>query len=530
MQWMTICFVFMVVTSSIPRFYCQRIDIQDLNNNNGYVPIKIEEVKIIKDYTKVLHIVNLTEYEITKEHIRNSLNLLKPNTSAVKPMFDTIHRNFILLEEKIKNLHPHPRPRQKRGLINILGKGLKFVAGTMDSDDEKEINNKLKALSEDDKILTNRINKQILLSNGISAQIRNITAHINKQQNITQIYLNSVSSIIQDKILTLEDEVAYIQYAYQINNDITLLRNHVDDIMQVIFSSKLGILSKDILTKSELELIEDFESYQNIRTVVRLHGNKIVIILFIPKYSQKPLNKIRIEPIPNEQNKSIHLEEKEVLVDPDNRIYKINPKDNLQKNLIEIKDDCINNIIKFKEAKCNTVMCNNQEIEEIIPGMIILKNVDNLNVTQNCNKGTINLKGNFLIRFENCRIEIGNDIFTNANIKVYDSLILPNFVTKIKEYKTLPKIELKELYLKQLDNEKNVEEIVVKNRNNKVISFGTDIIITIIVITLILTYFYCKCKRKGNITPEILNTVFSSEPQSNGGGVTCPIIFPTYGP
>lgn len=43
----------------------QTLDIQDLSNNNGYIPIKTGETKTIEHYTKILHIINTTEYERT---------------------------------------------------------------------------------------------------------------------------------------------------------------------------------------------------------------------------------------------------------------------------------------------------------------------------------------------------------------------------------------------------------------------------------------------------------------------------------
>lgn len=130
-------------------------------------------------------------------------------------------------------------------------------------------------------------------------------------------------------------------------------KKNVDDIGQIIFSSKLGIIPTDILTKTELDLITSFDSYTNIKVAVIFENENIVIILLIPQYSNSVLSKIIFEPIPNLKNKSISLKSNEVLVSKNNKIYETNVKENLMKNLIQINDNCLENIVNFKEAHCH---------------------------------------------------------------------------------------------------------------------------------------------------------------------------------
>lgn len=159
------------------------------------------------------------------------------------------------------------------------------------------------------------------MNNIISSQIHSIPAHINSQQLTISNYLNKFKEIVQNKIATLEDEIISIQQAYQIDNSISLLRNHIEDIGQVIFSSKLGIIPRDILTKTELDLIDDFDSYSNVKITVIFHENAIVIVLLIPKYSKQTLSKLLFEPMPTIENKSLLIIYSEVLVDSHNKLY-----------------------------------------------------------------------------------------------------------------------------------------------------------------------------------------------------------------
>ncbi|XP_037930425.1 uncharacterized protein LOC119665205, partial [Teleopsis dalmanni] len=268
----------------------QSIDIQDLTNNNGYIPIRTGDLKVIDHYNKILHIVNITAYTDTLNLILQNIQSLKVNRIETKAVSDTVNKNFALLKGKIENLNPHFR--QKRGLINVLGKGLKFIAGTMDSDDETEISNSLKSLYKDEEVLTNKINNLTFVNNFISSQIQNITDHINQKQTLIGNYLNKFKNFMENRITTLEEEITFIEQVYQINNDISLLRNHVDDIGQIIFSSKLGIIPTDILTNTELNFINDFDSYTNIKVAVAINDSNIIIILQIPQYSKEVLSKI----------------------------------------------------------------------------------------------------------------------------------------------------------------------------------------------------------------------------------------------
>ncbi|XP_058978987.1 uncharacterized protein LOC131802631 [Musca domestica] len=486
-NWIIIMVAFTTATKA------QTLDIQDLSNNNGYIPIKTGETKTIEHYTKILHIINTTEYERTLETIKTNIDILKTSNTESKRLLDTVNKNFMLLKAKIENLNPHFR--KKRALLNILGKGLKIIAGTMDSDDEKQINETFQLLRANDNNLTDKINNLTYISNIMNSQIQNITNHINYQQNIIGNYLTKLKNIIGNKISTMEEEITFIEHIYQINNDISLLQQHVDDIGQIIFSSKLGIIPTDILTQTELNLITDFDSYTNIKVTIALHDNNVIIILSIPHFSKDPLSMVTFVPIPDKNNRSIQLNYSDVLIDLESNVYSTYIKDNLKRNLIKIEDNCLNNILKFEEANCKMQPSNKQEVTEIIPGILILKNFNN-KITHNCNKAKLRITGNFLIKFENCEINTLNKTFTNIKIKIHDKFILPNLITKIKENSntTLADIKIESLYLKQIEYEETLKQALYKDKNTKIISFGIDVSIIVSICILVIFIYIIKNK------------------------------------
>lgn len=90
----------------------QLIEVQNLNNNNGYLTIKLDEIKTIDKFTKVLHIINITEYEITRDSIRSNIVMIESKSHLVEQMFHTLNHNFKTLDNKINNLKPHVRLRR----------------------------------------------------------------------------------------------------------------------------------------------------------------------------------------------------------------------------------------------------------------------------------------------------------------------------------------------------------------------------------------------------------------------------------
>lgn len=201
-----------------------------------------------------------------------------------------------------------PHSKQKRGLINILGTGLKYIAGTMDHSDEKEIKEKLDQLFASNGKLIEGNNRQVSINRDISSQIQNITSHIRNQQRSIEQYLNKINHDVREKIISLEDEMKLMQYVYHVHHDILLLRNHMDDIEQVLFSSRLGLLSKNILTPKELELIPNLENYNNIKITVASYKDQIIIVLLIPQFADQAYSKVIIEPIPDNSKKCIFLD------------------------------------------------------------------------------------------------------------------------------------------------------------------------------------------------------------------------------
>ena len=198
----------------------------------------------------------------------------------------------------------------------------------------------------------------------------------------------------------------------------------------------------------------------------------------------------------------------EIYVDSKNNMFMTEVKNNLEKNLVRIKNKCLQDILEFREATCELRKNNETNVVEIMSGVLIFKNFYQ-NITHNCNKLDLRQRGNFLIKFENCKIKTMNKTFLNINLRIYDTLILPHVITKIKNQTNEENmLKLETLYLKQLENENVLKLVKYKNENVNIISLSSDLLILIIIL-IISVILYCLIKRKNQklvITKEVKPT------------------------
>lgn len=78
-------------------------------------------------------------------------------------------------------------------------------------------------------------------------RFRNITDHINQQQETIPNYLKHTQEMFQNKIKTDNINLKFIQYLNEINCTIDLLDGHLANIAQFTKLTRLNIIPKHIL-------------------------------------------------------------------------------------------------------------------------------------------------------------------------------------------------------------------------------------------------------------------------------------------
>lgn len=465
----------------------QRLDVQYLNDGQGFIMIKNEELQIINNYRKILYTIDLDSWKENLIIIKNNI----ANFSFCNH-YPTMLHNFNALEEEINNLLPH-HTRTKRGLINIIGKGLKFIAGTMDADDELEIRQKLELNEKNNENIIYSLNDQVRINDQFNTAMKKVTNHINKQQKQINYQL---SNLIEraSKDITIE----HMQHIYQIQYDIQLLREQVRKVKENLMLCRLGILGRDILTLQEIKTYNiTLKDLMFIKSSAILHDSKIIFIVMIPSFCNQTYHKIIMEPIPNKNKLELDTPYRELILSNDTWYQYTEEIIIMKKHLKIIKDQCIENILKDNPL-CNFIINESVEIKQLTNNIVITKNILKTKLTHNCNMYNVTLYGNTVINFENCQININNNIYENININ--ENFILPIFKdVKIKNI-TL-NISLSELHFKNIENRKILEEIKTNNVITNSITFST-IVIIIIALLIMFTFVFLKSKPKMHIINE----------------------------
>lgn len=165
------------------------------------------------------------------------------------------------------------------------------------------------------------------------------------------------------------------------------------------------------------------------------------------------------------------------------------------------------------KKKCTLKYNNVTSIEEIDDETILLKNMYNDSLIQNCDKRKYQLKGNFLINFNNCTLEIKRQKFYNKKITILDKYYYPVENIQIITQKT---IDFNKIII---ENEKNIEEIKeLKFHRN--IMYGTNISVTFLVAISILIVISYICWKNKKDKIKIINNMKPEASDSKRGGAT----------
>lgn len=476
------------------------LEIIDLNKGNGFATIQLEESSIIKRYNTILHIINLTEYKRNIEIMERNIKRLPEENSSLERKMQKIRNEFQILL-------PHPTVnRQKRGLFNIVGTGLQFLFGTMDDRDRQDIEEHLKIIETNDHNEILNLNKQIIINDKFNKQIKILTDTLN---NETKEIIKKIDNFIGT--YDYEKDIAKIQYEIKLRENLEYLHEDIEKIKEVIMTSRLGVLSRDILTTEEIEHHNiQLNNLEDIQLSLALYKNNIIFVIKLPVFTNETYQKLYIQPIPNKYN-NMQLKINKHLYLTNNQIMYEDTK--YLKKLKEIKDNCIENLFN-KHMHCNFIKNENEKILEIGNNNLILINVKQQELNQTCNKQRIFVKGNYLLKFQNCQIRINNEIYEKNNYK-YEPII-PNTILNIN-FTKIEDLSFKELHYENINNLKEIEELKYNYKKSNL----TIYLIIVIIVTTLIIYVCIKIKNyKRKINNVNLPTVsFQPLEESKGGGV-----------
>ncbi|XP_055906034.1 uncharacterized protein LOC129941432 [Eupeodes corollae] len=113
-----------------------------INEQTGYLKIKIKDLEITNQTNTILHIID-------PEEILNTITLIQTNIKHLQiENKDMIFKEIETIIAKIKSITPKEQRRFRRGLINVVGNVERWLFGTMDNEDREQIWNYLRISEE----------------------------------------------------------------------------------------------------------------------------------------------------------------------------------------------------------------------------------------------------------------------------------------------------------------------------------------------------------------------------------------------
>lgn len=129
----------------------QMMEVIDYNDNRGLIPIKLGEARIINGNSRLLHLINLTQYDQNILDLNLNIHQIQEKTKLDTHLATLYHNKISILILQLDKLEDtlnslKPTYRSKRGLINGLGSIFKSITGNLDNDDYVEINQAIQQL------------------------------------------------------------------------------------------------------------------------------------------------------------------------------------------------------------------------------------------------------------------------------------------------------------------------------------------------------------------------------------------------
>lgn len=469
----------------------QNLEIIPITTNDGYMIIRTSQQPIIDNYTKILHIVNLTKYTDTLETLYQNFHLLNLNPKETN--YQMLNRELSNLQHNLNSLIPdlYNNKRERRGLVNVIGKAMKFITGTMDNEDSEEIYKHLENLDTNSKQLIDQVNKQVIINDNLIKTLTDMANSVNEQQTKIRSYLSRLENETS-KIIMMSTQSKFILEMYA---DIMTVNRQVEKLKDIVLLSRLDVLAHDIFSQNEIEIYNvSAEKMPFIKNSVIFKNDLLILVVLIPNFASEKYFNALIIPSPNGQNEELSINLQSVII-KNNEIFENNENPVLKKNLKQHSNKCLRNLLRNKNNKCEYKINENEIIISITEDMIITKNLPEITLKQNCIQREIIIKGNNLIKFNNCNLEINDLQFTNYLREFKESMIIPSLnvnLTKIVENITLTNI-----HFKTIQNREKIEYIEMKA---KTLSYNTIILIILTcsiimsIITLIIL-FYVKNNR-----------------------------------
>lgn len=430
------------------------------------VTLEIGRARTINGFFNLIHLINLDEYNEQIQVFSELSNKFEDHT-LLKGVAKVCKLKTESLKNKLHILNPY-KTRTKRGLINGLGSAIKFITGNLDTNDADTINRQIQNLENQVYDSTNFVEHQTGLNLQMIERFKNLTKHINSEQEIISSFTNKLSSEFSNNIRKEEDTIAQIQYANQLIYNIDLLTNHISDIIEAVTFAKLGIISKLILHPDELHearrylekqnvnLISDEHLYELLELQAYYNNSNLVFNIRIPNLSQGINTLYHVIPLPINDTKRIitkpyvncnkhNLQYLTETCPKIENIYYCKKSTDFEER---INSNCIGRILNGSEPICPIEDVGNMTtIFQPEKNYVMFINVKPLLLhSSTCSNTNITVEGTSLLHFVNCTITVAGITYKDDPSVYWDNIyIVPPNLNKIQTTSVTEVLNLEKL-------------------------------------------------------------------------------------
>lgn len=411
--------------------------------NNPILPFSLGNAQVTTHKHSFIKYLNLDEFI-------NPIKSLEINSEAIIPLINKkdesypqlhdvhSHLKYLLKQTRTKfeNIRPLSNTRQKRGLLNVVGKASKWAFGTLDSEDAERYDNAIATLETNQKDIHTDLNNYLT----ITKQFMNDTV-------ITLENIISNQNDIYHRVKIVEQNLNKFTLFIKIQNfldvmiiDCMSLINILDNIQNAILFAQLESVHNSLLPINELQDLIDqiktlyphglynFKSIQSYYELIKAeiyYNNQLICFIFhFPILRESTYNYYHLYPIPIHNQTIIplkpyiiinstyhHYEDAACLKIEELCIYHIEQQISNQ--------DCLPAALTgTTPLSCATLTVNLERdiVEQINNAYLVVIPVKNMTIEKMCNEhGFITVQQPHLIYLPNkCSVTIHGNTYKNS--------------------------------------------------------------------------------------------------------------------
>ncbi|XP_070512913.1 uncharacterized protein [Cardiocondyla obscurior] len=193
------------------------------------------------------------QYEKLQERVKDGEKACETYSGELlkdkcKYLAETVRSQNEKLITAIELLTTYEAQKTKRGLVDVIGTISKKLFGTMDADDEKVISEQLEILTRRQQTLQHVAKNQLKVINSSIGHIQELEETIKYHEKV----ITNATKLLSKKVDGVTGQVEMTEHFYILRMLITDLLTNVQETMEFIAQTKLGIKNTRMLPVSKI--------------------------------------------------------------------------------------------------------------------------------------------------------------------------------------------------------------------------------------------------------------------------------------